>query len=113
MIWLPRALRTLRVVVFLKHLQEFLHNSRLAQSLTQEGDCGYIWNAVHNANPNKLLIRSSVIALVFEIIRFSPKILTKLQPKPCKSQRPCLVFKILLTHCLKSSFKQTKLLALS
>jgi hypothetical protein len=40
----------------------FVH-FRLAQSLSEEGDCGGIWNAVHNANPDKLLREAPVIHL--------------------------------------------------
>ena len=58
----------LRAQVFLKHLKEFLDNSRLAQSLSEEGDCGGIWNVVHHAKPDKLLKGASVIHLEFKLV---------------------------------------------
>jgi len=57
------GLETLGAQVCLKHLNEFLDNSRLAQSLSEEEDCGGIWNAVHQAKPAKLIKRPSVINL--------------------------------------------------
>jgi hypothetical protein len=62
------GLETLRAKVCLKHLKEFLDNSRLAQTLSEEGDCGGIWNAIHHAKPDKLLKGASVIHLEFELV---------------------------------------------
>ena len=62
------SLETLRAQIRLKHLEEFLDNSRLAQSFSEEGDCGGIWNVVHHAKPDKLLKGASVIHLEFELV---------------------------------------------
>ena len=67
MIWPPRAWRAWEEVC-LKHLKELLDNSRLAQSLSEEGDCGGIWNVVHHAKPDKLLKGASVIHLEFKLV---------------------------------------------
>ena len=62
------GLETLGAEVCLKHLKELLDNSRLAQSLSEEGDCGGIWNVVHHAKPDKLLKGASVIHLEFKLV---------------------------------------------
>jgi hypothetical protein len=62
------GLETLRAQVSLKHFEELLDNSRFAQSLSEEGDCGGIWNAVHHAKPDKLLKRAIVIHLEFKLV---------------------------------------------
>ena len=77
------GLETLRAQVFLKHLKEFLDNSRLAQSLSEEGDCGGIWNAVHHAKPDKLLKRASVIHLEFKLVNRKRKAAPTLRLKSC------------------------------
>ena len=61
------GLETLRAQVCLKHLKEFLDNSRLAQSLSEEGDCGGIWYIIHHSRTNKLLEGATVIYLEFEL----------------------------------------------
>ena len=53
--------------VCLKHLEELLDNFRLAQSLSEEGDCGGIRNAVHHTKPDKLLKGAPVIHLKFKL----------------------------------------------
>ena len=62
------GLETLGAQVCLKHLKEFVNNPRIAQSLSEEGDCGGIWNAVHHAKPDKLLKGASVVHLEFEFV---------------------------------------------
>ena len=62
------GLETLGAEVSLKHLEELLDHSSLAQPLPEEGDCGGIWNAVHHAKPDKLLKRASVIHLEFKLV---------------------------------------------
>jgi hypothetical protein len=62
------GLETLRAQVSLKHLKEFLDNSHPAQSFSEEGDCGGIWNVVHHTKPDKLLKGASVIHLVFKLV---------------------------------------------
>jgi len=60
-------LETLGAEVSLKHLEELLDHSRLAQPLPEEGDCGGIWNAVHHTEPDKLLQGASVVHLEFKL----------------------------------------------
>jgi len=62
------GLEALRAQVCLKHLKEFLDNSRLAQALSEEGDCGGIWYIIHHAKPDKLLKGASVIHLEFKLV---------------------------------------------
>ena len=61
-------METLGPQVCLKHLKEFLDNSCLAQALSEEGDCGGIWNAVHHAKTDRLLKRTSVVHLEFKLV---------------------------------------------
>ena len=63
---------TLGAEVSLKHLEDLLDHSRLAQPLFEEGDCGGIWNAVdhtkpHHTKPDKLLKGASVVHLEFKL----------------------------------------------
>jgi hypothetical protein len=61
------GLEALGAEVGLKHLETLLDNFRLAQSLSEEGDCGGIWNAVHHTKPDKLLKGAPVIHLEFKL----------------------------------------------
>ena len=53
--------------VTLEHLEELIDDLRLSQSLSEEGDRGCIWNAVHYAKPDKLFEGAPVIDLKFEL----------------------------------------------
>ena len=48
-------------------LEEFLDDLRLSQSLSEEGDRGCIWNAVHYAKPDKLFERAPVVDLKLKL----------------------------------------------
>ena len=61
------GLETLGAEVSLKHLEELLDHSRLAQPLPEEGDCGGIWNHVHHTKSDKLLKGASVVHLEFKL----------------------------------------------
>jgi len=61
-------LETQGAEVCLKHLEELLDNSRVAQSLSEECDCVGIWNAVHHAKPYKLPKKRLVINLKFKLV---------------------------------------------
>ena len=61
------GLETLGAEVSLKHLEELLDHSSLAQPLPEEGDCGGIWNPVHHTKPDKLLKGASVVHLEFKL----------------------------------------------
>lgn len=60
------GLESMGVEVSLKHIEELLHNTHLAQPLPEEGDCGAIWNAVDHTKPDKLLKGESVVHLEFK-----------------------------------------------
>ena len=53
--------------VSLEHLEELLDDLRLSQSLSEEGDRGCIWNAVHYAKPDILSEGAPVIDLKFKL----------------------------------------------
>jgi hypothetical protein len=57
------SLQALRTQVSLEHLEEFLDDLRLSQSLSEEGDRGCIRNAVHYAKHDKLFEGAPVIDL--------------------------------------------------
>jgi hypothetical protein len=69
--------------VCLKLLEELLDNFRLAQSLSEEGDCGGIWNAVHHTKPDKLLKGAPVIHLEFKLFNCKQKATLTLRLKSC------------------------------
>lgn len=62
------CLVTLGAQLCLQHYKEFFNNSRPAQSVSDEVDCGGIWNAVQHTKPDKLLKGASVILLGFELV---------------------------------------------
>jgi len=61
-------METLGAEASLKHLEELIDHCRLAQPLSEEGDCGGIWNAVHQTKPDKFLKGTSVINLEFMLV---------------------------------------------
>ena len=61
------GLEALGAEVGLKHLEELFDNFRFAKSLSEEGDCGGIWYAVHHTKPDKLLKGAPVINLEFKL----------------------------------------------
>ena len=79
----PPGLKPLFSQVCLKHLKELLDNSCLAQSLSEEGDCGGIWNAVHHTKPDKFLKGASVVLLDFRFINCKQKATPMLRMRSC------------------------------
>jgi len=61
------GLETLREEVSLKHFEEILDHSRLAEPLPEKGDCAGIWNSVQHTNTDKLLRGASVVHLEFKL----------------------------------------------
>ena len=77
------GLEPLGAEVSLKQLEELLDHSRLAQSLSEEGNRGGIWNAVPHAKPDKLLKGASVIHLEFKLVNCKQKATPTLRFKSC------------------------------
>ena len=68
------GLETLGAEVSLKHLEELLDHSGLAQPLPEEGDCGGIWNAVHHTEPDNFLKGAPVVHLEFKLFNLSGRL---------------------------------------
>ena len=93
-------LESLGAEASLKHLEELIEHSRLAQPLPEECDCSVIWNAVHHTKPYKFLKGASIIDLEFKLVIIEFEKLIKnehLEKDQCINPfAPCIALAIML-----------------